>query len=739
MGLETSLTSKTWNPFDGSTYADTDKIEFDYSTLGFTPSSGDSYKSTSGDIFKVYVGGVRIYRTNDSSYASGTGFLEDGDTATGLNGVSATWSDTSNNVWEIDTANQLIKVDTGNILATNLYKNGGIYPSGSGNSNITFTSSTIIEVRRSTQNESSPSVDFSNASILTEQDLDNSSLNVFHMAQQAVVAAEKALPFNSGTGVYEAYQPGTATKKRITQVADGVNANDATNVGQFDTHDAAIEAQKVATLAYQENTEDYKLETADWATKVNGVVNTYTANVAQNDGAEYSAKAYSVGGTGVTGGTNRGSAKDWAVGAGGVMATKPDGSEYSAKEYAQGQTAATGSAKQWALGGGAFNEATAVQGDNYSARKYASDASASETAAANSAAAVSQVYDNFNDVYLGAMRTDKTSADGVTLTGASWAKDSSSIAFTGISSGAVTSGQELTSTGTGYPVDANIIGTQLTTPIVISKPFTAAGTGATLTFAGTGVYGAFSDSAGGPSLNNDGDALVNGNLYFNSQENEMRIWQGAEWIAATAVGQTSLIEYKYVTNANQADSGHASYKIYSGADAGGSTLSYTQDNIIVFMNGVQLKDTTDYTATNSSSVVLVDAPALNDEINIVVFKSFTTADMVSKTNGGTFAGAVTFSSGLTGNVTGNASGTAATVTTAAQPAITSVGTLTTLTVDNVIVNGTTIGHTSDTDLLTLTSGNLAVAGDLETSTTGKVKQKGAFMQSSTHQALTLGY
>ena len=34
---------------------------------------------------------------------------------------------------------------------------------------------------------------------------------------------------------------------------------------------------------------------------------------------------------------------------------------------------------------------------------------------------------------------------------------------------------------------------------------------------------------------------------------------------------------------------------------------------------------------------------------------------------------------------------------------------------------------------------LAAGVDLETSTTGKVKQKGAFMQSSTHQALTLGY
>jgi hypothetical protein len=30
-------------------------------------------------------------------------------------------------------------------------------------------------------------------------------------------------------------------------------------------------------------------------------------------------------------------------------------------------------------------------------------------------------------------------------------------------------------------------------------------------------------------------------------------------------------------------------------------------------------------------------------------------------------------------------------------------------------------------------------GNIETSTTGKIKQKGAFMQSSTHQALTLGY
>ena len=84
-----------------------------------------------------------------------------------------------------------------------------------------------------------------------------------------------------------------------------------------------------------------------------------------------------------------------------------------------------------------------------------------------------------------------------------------------------------------------------------------------------------------------------------------------------------------------------------------------------------------------------------------------------------FDGTVTadaFAGPLTGNVTGNVSGTAATVTGAAQSNITSLGTLTTLTVDNVIVNGTTIGHTDDTDLITLADGIATVAGEISVTT-----------------------
>ena len=48
--------------------------------------------------------------------------------------------------------------------------------------------------------------------------------------------------------------------------------------------------------------------------------------------------------------------------------------------------------------------------------------------------------------------------------------------------------------------------------------------------------------------------------------------------------------------------------------------------------------------------------------------------------------------------------------------LTSVGTLTSLTVDNISINGTTIGHTDDTDLITLADGLVTVAGELSVTT-----------------------
>ena len=65
-----------------------------------------------------------------------------------------------------------------------------------------------------------------------------------------------------------------------------------------------------------------------------------------------------------------------------------------------------------------------------------------------------------------------------------------------------------------------------------------------------------------------------------------------------------------------------------------------------------------------------------------------------------------------------------TLQTAAQANVTSLGTLTTLTVDNVIINGTTIGHTDDTDLLTVADGALTLAGQLNVGTAATIAANG---------------
>jgi|TARA_R100001460_G_scaffold37162_1_gene71296 hypothetical protein len=128
------------------------------------------------------------------------------------------------------------------------------------------------------------------------------------------------------------------------------------------------------------------------------------------------------------------------------------------------------------------------------------------------------------------------------------------------------------------------------------------------------------------------------------------------------------------------------------------------------------------TAAVATTVTITDNES-TDEDNAIIFTAGGDVDggNIGLESDGTLTynpstGKVTatgFVGTLTGNVTGNVSGTAATVTGAAQSNITSLGTLTTLTVDNVITNGTTIGHTDDTDLMTLADGSLTLAGDLK--------------------------
>lgn len=76
------------------------------------------------------------------------------------------------------------------------------------------------------------------------------------------------------------------------------------------------------------------------------------------------------------------------------------------------------------------------------------------------------------------------------------------------------------------------------------------------------------------------------------------------------------------------------------------SASYTPGYVDVFQNGILLAPG-DYTATNGTSIVLGVGAAVNDEITIIAQHLFSVADVVSASQGGTFAGDVTMAGNLT--------------------------------------------------------------------------------------------
>jgi hypothetical protein len=139
--------------------------------------------------------------------------------------------------------------------------------------------------------------------------------------------------------------------------------------------------------------------------------------------------------------------------------------------------------------------------------------------------------------------------------------------------------------------------------------------------------GAFSAD---PTLDNDGDALIVGALYFNTSLNVMRTYDGLNWISSVSASRNSVTTYEYVATSGQTT--------FSGADANTETLEYVEGLIEVQLNGLVLRPGDDYTATNGTSVVLASAASTGDEVQIDVYDSFVMADSENPV----FTGVATF-------------------------------------------------------------------------------------------------
>ena len=294
---------------------------------------------------------------------------------------------------------------------------------------------------------------------------------------------------------------------------------------------------------------------AYWAKKTDGTV---SDQVSGADSGEGSAKAYAVGGTGVSTTASRGAAKEWATKSDGVVDTAEfsakayasvtganaptDGSakewakttgevvadsEYSAKEWATGTTPTAGTAKQWALGGGASHtENVAVEGSNFSARNYAT------TAQTYYNSTVSK-YDEFDDRFLG----DKVSGareltDTTPTPSGAWeaSQTHTNVYPTSTSGSGVISGNggakfDITTDGSGNPTIGTINwwGSNFAVgdTMVLTDPGSTSNT-ATITV-----------SKIHPLKDNDGLNPNDGTIYFNTDTNQMYAYAetGTTWHA----------------------------------------------------------------------------------------------------------------------------------------------------------------------------------------------------------------
>ena len=121
-----------------------------------------------------------------------------------------------------------------------------------------------------------------------------------------------------------------------------------------------------------------------------------------------------------------------------------------------------------------------------------------------------------------------------------------------------------------------------------------------------------------PTVDNDGNALATGALYFNTTANTLRVYNGSSWQdAGSAVNGTSSRQ-TYTATSNQTS----------------FAITYDVGFVDVYLNGSKLLAGTDFTATNGTSVILSAGAAVSDIVDMVAYGTFNSVVTIKNPDGG---------------------------------------------------------------------------------------------------------
>ena len=117
-----------------------------------------------------------------------------------------------------------------------------------------------------------------------------------------------------------------------------------------------------------------------------------------------------------------------------------------------------------------------------------------------------------------------------------------------------------------------------------------------------------------PTVDNDGNALATGALYFNTVSNTMFVYSGSSWAAAGSAVNGTAERQEYVATSGQTN----------------FSATYDVGFVDVYLNGSKLIPTTDFTATNGATVILTTGAVTGDNVSIIAYGAFNVADVYTQ-------------------------------------------------------------------------------------------------------------
>lgn len=377
---------------------------------------------------------------------------------------------------------------------------------------VTFTtapaSSTAIEIRRTTS-QGTKLVDYASGSVLTESDLDTDSDQAFFMSQEAIDDAGDVIKLSNVNFQWD------AQNKRMTNVADPTSAQDAATKNWSETAmssqlaQATTQATNAATSATNASTSE-----TNAAASATAAAASATAAAASETAAE-------------------------------TAETNAETAETNA-ETAETNAAASASAASTS----ASNAATSESNASTSATNAASSASTASTAASNASTSETNAAASATNA-----ATSKTNA----ASSATAAASSASAASTSETNAASSASAASTSATNAATSETNAATSATNAATSETNAATSATAAQTAQAAAEAAADNFDDTylgakASDPTLDNDGDALSAGDLYFNTTTDKMRVYDGSAWNDAVT-DLTSVVTKTSTTGSAELPSG----------------------------------------------------------------------------------------------------------------------------------------------------------------------------------------